>query len=205
MELYASGFNAHGQLIYSKEDQAAPQDLCAFKKIASGTYVRLHCAVWNATVLQVDNVIYYRGFHRSSGSSAGSGGMILDNAEILGLPPSRIKSIFGDNTNGILGALTHDGEVWILVFVGGVPSEFPGQLVFVKHEFDPESCWLAVADNKVFKMKIEHIAIADNEQVSVCTCSFFLFFLSFLIILIISGTLIKFSAIFSSIKSRETD
>lgn len=146
MELYGTGFNAQGQL----SSTSCPKDLLSFQKIAEGNRIRIHCAVWNATVLEIDGILHYRGFNEFTG--------IITDAEISGLPASRIKTVIGNNTNGILGALTTDGEVWLLT---GSES---GRLVFVKHEFPPGGYW--AEDNRE---TIALIAVADNEQVSVCT------------------------------------
>lgn len=149
MELYGAGFNAHGQL----SSTSCPKDLLRFQKIAEGNRIRIRCAVWNATVLEIDGTVYYRGFNEFTG--------IKTNAEILGLPASRIKTVIGNNTNGILGALTTGGEVWLLSALES------GCLVFVKHEFPSGSYW---ADENL--ETIAHIALADNEQVLVCTRSY---------------------------------
>lgn len=149
MELYGAGFNAQGQL----SSTSCPKDLLSFQKIAEGNLIRIHCAVWNATVLEIDGIFHYRGFNEFTG--------IRTDADISGLPASRIKTVIGNNTNGILGALTTDGEVWLLT---GLES---GCLVFVKHEFPPGGYW---ADDNLETIAL--IAIADNEQVSVCTRSY---------------------------------
>lgn len=146
MELYGAGFNAQGQL----SSTSCPKDLLRFQKIAEGNRIRIHCAVWNATVLEIDGIIHYRGFNELTG--------MITNDEISGLPASRIKTVIGSNTNGILGALTRDGEVWLL---NALESE---HLVFVKHHFPSGGYWANENPET-----IAHIAIADNEQVSVCT------------------------------------
>lgn len=149
MELYGAGFNAQGQL----SSTSCPNDLLSFQKIAEGNRIRIHCAVWNATVLEIDGILRYRGFNEFTG--------IITNAEISGLPASRIKTVIGNNTNGILGALTTDGEVWLLT------SSESGCLVFVKHEF-PSGGYCADENLET----ITHVAVADNERVSVCTRSY---------------------------------
>lgn len=149
MELYGAGFNAQGQL----SSTFCPKDLLRFQKIAEGKRILIRCAVWNATLLEIDGIIHYRGFNELTGR--------IFNNEISGLPASRIKTVIGNNTNGILGALTRDGEVWLLT---ALESE---RLVFVKHYFPSGGYW---ADDN--PEKIAHIAVADNEQVSVCTRSY---------------------------------
>lgn len=152
MELYGAGFNAQGQL--SSTSCPPTKDLLRFQKIAEGNRILILCAVWNATVLEIDGIIHYRGFNELTG-------MII-NDEISGLPASRVKTVIGNNTNGILGALTRDGEVWLLT-----ASLEPKRLVFVKHYFPSGGYW---ADEN--PETIAHIAVADNEQVSVCTRSY---------------------------------
>lgn len=149
MELYAAGFNAQGQL----SSTLCPKDLLRFQKIAEGNCIRIRCAVWNATVLEIDGIIHYRGFSELTGT--------IVNDEISGLPASRIQTVIGNNTNGILGALTRDGEIWPLTALES------GRLVFVKHYFPSGGYW---ADD--YPQTIAHIAVADNEQVSVCTRSY---------------------------------
>lgn len=149
MELYGAGFNPQGQL----SSTSCPKDLLRFQKIAEGNRILIRCAVWNATLLEIDGIIHYRGFNELTGR--------IINDEISGLPASRIKTVIGNNTNGILGALTRDGEVWLLT---ALESE---RLVFVKHYFPSGGYW---ADDN--PETIAHIAVADNEQVSVCTRSY---------------------------------
>lgn len=149
MELYGAGFNAQGQL----SSTICPEDLLRFQKIAEGNHIQIHCAVWNATVLEIDGILHYRGFNEFTGTIA--------NAEISGLPTNRIKMVIGNNTNGILGALTTDGEVWLLTALDS------GCFVFLKHEFPSGGYW---ADENL--ETISHVAVADNEQVSVCTRSY---------------------------------
>lgn len=149
MELYGAGFNAQGQL----NSTSCPKDLLRFQKIAEGNCILILCAVWNATVLAIDGIIHYRGFNEHTGK--------IINDEISGLPASRIKTVIGNNTNGILGALTRDGEVWLLT---ALESD---RLVFLKHHFPSGRYW---ADEH--PETISHIAVADNEQVSVCTRSY---------------------------------
>lgn len=149
MELYGAGFNAQGQL----SSTSCPKDLLRFQKIAEGNSIRIRCAVWNATVLEIDGIIHYRGFNELKG-------MII-NDEISGLPASRVKTVIGNNTNGILGALTRDGEVWLLTALES------GRLVFVRHYFPSGGYW---GDGN--PETIAHIAVSDNEKVSVCTRSY---------------------------------
>ena len=144
MELYASGFNSHGQLRPNSKT-LSPDDLLTFQKIAEGSTIRVRCALWSATVIEVDDRLLFRGFHQTG---------IIDST-ISGLAVSNIKSVFGD-TSGVLGALTNDGEIWRFVLRAGI-------LMFVKHEF-PSKCFLVQHG-----LCIDHFAIADNGQVCIST------------------------------------
>lgn len=130
MELYASGFNAHGQLLPS----SSPQDLRSFQKIASGTTIRVRCTKWSAIVLEIDGVLELRGsqchsdhFGQGLNTRADDGGneetLLGDCPErnykytvavLQGLPADRIKTIVGDDASGLLCALTTEGELWVV-------------------------------------------------------------------------------------------
>lgn len=144
MELYAAGFNGHSQLLPAP---SPPTDLLTFQKIASGTTIRVLCAVFCATVLETDDLIRFRGFHDSG----------ITDAVISGLPAREIRSVFGD-TSGVLGALTMTGEFWRL-------GEREGGLGFVREEV-PLVEWLAREG-----VVIDRIAVADNDQVCLSTRS----------------------------------
>ena len=146
MELYASGFNSHGQLRPNPKN-LSPDDLLTFQKIAEGNTIRVHCALWSATVIEVDGRLLFRGFHESG---------MLDSS-ISGLAARQVKSVFGD-TSGVLGALTQEGEVWRF-------DSRAGSLVFVKHEF-PAECFLLRQS-----LRVDHLGIADNGQVCISTRS----------------------------------
>lgn len=146
MELYASGFNSHGQLRPNPR-KLSPDDLLTFQKIAEGGTIRVLCALWSATVIEVDGRLLFRGFDESG---------MLDSF-ISGLAANQIKSVFGD-TSGILGALTQEGEIWRFV-------SRAGSLVFVRHEFSA-GCFLVRR-----ALCVDHLAIADNGQVCISTRS----------------------------------
>lgn len=139
MELYASGFNAHGQLLPS----SSPQDLRSFQKIASGTTIHVRCTKWSAIVLEIDGVLELRGSqcrneHVGQGlnTRADDGGneesllgdyperIYKDTVAVLrGLPPARIKTIVGDDDSGLLCALTMEGELWVVDEANQVQQE----------------------------------------------------------------------------------
>lgn len=146
MELYASGFNAYGQLVSNSNDRKY-KDLTSFQKTAEGNRIRVRCAVWSATVIEVDDTLLFRGFHESG----------LTNAVISGLSTHLLKTVFGDMT-GILGALTVNGEIWIL-------AAQSGGLMFIKHQFSSDS-YIAREGTQ-----IDQIAIAGNDQVCISTRS----------------------------------
>lgn len=138
MTLYACGFNAHGQLLPSSSGQN-PENLHTLQKIAEGDQIRVCCALWSATVLEIDGALIFRGYHRSQ----------LQNCEIEGPPASDFTTIFGD-TSGVLGAVTRDGGFWTLCSQSSLPE-------FKKHV---QNTFLD-SENLV----LDHIAIAGNEQV----------------------------------------
>lgn len=97
MELYACGFNAHGQLKFSNLTEDSPKDIYSFRKILSGSSIRLLFAGWSTTVVEVD-------------------GVLRSNRGMIRLPTGcsaqGISSVFGDHT-GTLGALTSDGVLLV--------------------------------------------------------------------------------------------
>ena len=145
MEVYACGFNSHSQLSSSPKHDC----LRRFTKIAEGKTIRIRCAVWCATVIEIDDTLLFQGFHESG----------VRQGLISGLPPSRIKSVFGD-TSGILGALTVDGEIWKLVPAAAT------SFAFIKYLFPPDSF---VRAQHLF---IDDLAMAGNDQVCISTCWF---------------------------------
>ncbi|MCJ1362986.1 hypothetical protein MMC16_002092 [Acarospora aff. strigata] len=146
MELYATGFNAHSQLTFptspapsspspspvfspspsaapspTSSPQKSPQDIHKFRKVLTGTSIRLLFAGWSTTVVDVDGTL------RSSND-----GVIRLPA---GISAADIKAVFGDHT-GVLGALTRGGEV--LVYKDGEDDHDEagrgGELCFKRHE-----------------------------------------------------------------------
>ena len=103
MELYACGFNAHGQLNFSNSSKDSPQDIYLFQKILTGKSIRLLFAGWSTTVVEVD-------------------GTLRSNKGVIVLPTGcssqDISSVFGDHT-GVCGALTVAGDLLIYQEGGG--------------------------------------------------------------------------------------
>ena len=93
MELYACGFNAHGQLRHQKSDQ---QDIRVFEKIYEATEVRLLAAFWSSTFIGNDGTVHILG-HPASGIVSG-----LDGHDIV--------AILNDDTLGPV-ILTKDGTI----------------------------------------------------------------------------------------------
>ncbi len=143
MALYACGFNPHGQLLPNSSGEP-PQDLYTLIKIAEGDSIRVRCAFWSSTVLEIDGVLIYRGSHAFKLSVC---------CEIEGPPASDIKSFFGD-ASGVLGALTNGGVILTL-------HAHSKGLVLNKH---PHCTFLYLRG-----LVVDHIAIAGNDQVCLAT------------------------------------
>jgi len=144
MELYATGFNAHHQLIRKSKKDA--NDLLQFERILKSPLIRVRCALWSATVFESDGTLLHYGY-RPSGST--------EPAVIDGPPTRNIKHVFGD-TSGMLGALGVDGSVYIL-------HENRKGLELKKHRFGQESLMAQQG------LTLSHLAINENGEVCVCT------------------------------------
>ena len=139
-ELYACGFNGHGQL----DPAIKSSTIDRLTKIASGSEdVRVHCALWSATVLEVDGKLIYSGYRETH----------LPCLTEVSLPSSLRSSrrFFGD-VSGVLGCLDDNDELCTFD-VNASPSP-----KFSKHKF-PE-CFITHT-----KIKLIHIAIAGNDLV----------------------------------------
>ena len=146
MELYMCGFNAHYQLM--DQEYQNDENILKFKKVYQSPYIRVRCALWSCTILEVDGSLIHRGF-RTSG---------LDPVSIGGAPPRNIKTLFGD-ASGVLGALTKAGSIHL--FTDAIDGSNTWRLR--KHRFDEDN--FLSRQNLI----IDHIAIADNGEVCVCT------------------------------------
>lgn len=144
MELYATGFNAHHQLI--RKSRKDTKDLLQFQKILKSPLIRVRCALWSATIFESDGSLLHHGY-RPSGST--------EPAVIDGPPTRNIKEVFGD-MSGMLGALGVDGSLYIL-------HENRKGLELRKHRFGQES--LVTQQG----LTISHLAITENGEVCVCT------------------------------------
>ena len=146
MELYVCGFNTHHQLDHDPDHHS--DEITKFKKVLRSPQLDVRCALWSSTVIQNDGTLLHQGY-RPSGLSP----ILID-----GPPPRNIKSIFGD-TSGVLGALATDGSLHLYhdgSHGGGGPE-------FKKHRF-PKGSFVVQQG-----LAIEHIAIADNGEVCICT------------------------------------
>ena len=145
MELYMCGFNAHQQLV---DQEYQHENILNFKKVYQSPYIRVRCVLWSCTVVEDDGSLVHRGF-RASG---------LDPVSIDGAPPRNIKTLFGD-VSGIIGALTKNGSIHL--FADDIDQSDGWRLR--KHRFD--------ADNFLSRQNliIDHIGIADNGEVCICT------------------------------------
>lgn len=112
-------------------------------------------------MLEIDDQLVFNGFHDAA---------IYHNQPITGLRASDVKTVFGD-TSGVIGALTHAGGVWRLVGRGaGLGLLECGGV---------EGGWLLGKGGGEGRVIIDQVAVAENGQVCVVTCSLpvFLYFL----------------------------
>ncbi|KAI9681347.1 MAG: hypothetical protein M1817_002630 [Caeruleum heppii] len=100
LELYACGFNAHGQLTGASVDEP-PVDLTRFQHVLTASSIRILYAAWSETLLDVDGSLVLRGF-----SAPGTDGVVVS----CPVPAEKIHQAFGDHT-GLLGAVTERGEL----------------------------------------------------------------------------------------------
>lgn len=146
MELYMCGFNTHHQL---EHDQTNHNDeITQFRKVLMSPHFSVRCALWSSTVIENDGTLRHQGYRQS-----GLYPMLIDSP-----PPKTVKSIFGDTT-GVLGALAIDGSLYL--YQDGSPGKVGPE--FKKHRF-PEDSFIVQKD-----LAIEHLAIADNDVVCICT------------------------------------
>lgn len=140
------GFNAHHQLV----DQAhqSNENILRFEKVYESPFIRVRCALWSCTVVEDEGSLVHRGF-RTSG---------LDPVSVDGAPPRNIKMLFGD-VSGVLGALTKGGSIYL--FTSDMDESNGRRLR--KHRFDTNN--FLSRQNLI----IDHLAIADNGEVCICT------------------------------------
>lgn len=140
------GFNAHHQLDHDQADH--DDEITQFKKVSKSPHLNVRCALWSSTVIQSDGSLLHQGYRPS-----GTHPTLID-----GPPPRNIKSVFGD-TGGVLGALATDRTLYIY-HDGSTGSGGPE---FKKHRF-PEDSFIVRQS-----LAIEHLAIAENGVVCICT------------------------------------
>jgi len=154
MELYACGLNAHQQLCTNSENESEPsQNLYEFQKVEDCKTVRIFCALWCATILEIDDRLVFRGFHTSG----------LTNCSISGPGPGEshgIRSVFGD-LSGVIGAIADDG---LLLELGRTYPQ-ADNLIFRRRR----TAWLHQRGNVV-----DHVSIARNGQIAVVTRKLYL-------------------------------
>ena len=140
------GFNAHHQLL--NQESQNNENILRFQKACQSPYIKVHSALWSCTVVEDDGSLIHSGF-RALG---------LDPVSVDGAPPRNIKAFFGD-ASGVLGALTKGGSIHL--FTDDIDKSNGCRLR--KHRFD--------ADNFLSRQNliIDHIAIADNGEVCICT------------------------------------
>ena len=143
MELYVCGFNAHKQLLQSSEPE-----IIQFKKAYQSPKLQVRCALWSSMITEDGDVLIHTGF-RSLGK---------DPVAVAGPPPSNITSVFGD-INGVLGALTKDGSL----YVSHIQTPEGGHPSLMECRFDDES------SIRKQKLAIIHLAIADTGEVCIIT------------------------------------
>lgn len=143
MELYMCGFNTHHQLDHNPDHHNS--EITKFKKVLRSPRLDVRCALWSSTVIQNDETLLHQGY-RPSG---------LSPTLIDGPPPRNIKCIFGD-TSGVLGPVAADGSLHLY-------HDFSRGPEFRKHRF-PDGSFIVQQG-----VAIEHLAIADNGEVCICT------------------------------------
>lgn len=144
------GFNTHHQLVHDADQHN--DEITIFTKVLRSPHLHVPCALWSSTVIQSDGTLLHQGY-RPSG---------LCPTLIDGPPPRNIKSIFGD-TSGVLGALATDGSLY-LYHDGSHGRTGPE---FKKHRFPEDSFMFQQS------LAIEHLAIADDGEVCICTSASF--------------------------------
>ncbi|KAI9789313.1 MAG: hypothetical protein M1816_006201 [Peltula sp. TS41687] len=151
IELFACGFNAHGQLSGHDLPDDAVQDLHRFQGVLKAvSNIRVLFAGWADTLLDVDGQLRLYGF---------SGHGRQNNREIRSdLSASDISVCFGDHT-GLKGVLTEAGAVYLLRRLDEQVLELQRhriELLF-KHRDEQEK----------EEGLIQHIAVAGNGRVCV--------------------------------------
>ena len=140
------GFNTHHQLHHDQDYDN--DEILQFRNVLTSPHLSVQCALWSSTVIQSDGHLLHQGYRQSG----------LSPALIESPAPSNIKSIFGD-TSGVLGALATDGSLYL--YHDGSDGRAGPELK--KHRFPEDSIILQQS------LAIEHLAIAENGEVGICT------------------------------------
>ncbi|MCJ1305161.1 hypothetical protein MMC08_007975 [Hypocenomyce scalaris] len=138
MDIYACGFNAHNQLNFDSLHKRS-DDIDQFERICRGRNVRLLCALWSSTALEVNGELVLRGSQHTS----------TNRGLIQGLGAGDISRLYGDHT-GVLGAVAKDGSIWTLT-----DNHHSLSLVKERHHHKAQAF-------------VEAIAIAGNGKVCIC-------------------------------------
>ena len=152
MELYAAGFNVHRQLLPDGGDPPANDILRSFSRVlrTDSPRVKIWAALWSATVIEVDGQLMHWGYNQLFGSNEPT------NIELeQGISLGDLKHVFGD-LSGVLGALSTDGRMLTMQDEGSrsvLKTCRWSEDAFCAHE----------------GMKIQHIAVADSDEVCICT------------------------------------
>lgn len=150
MEVYMCGFNVHHQIRHSPDDHK--DRFTNLLKVLRSPRLSVRCALWSSMIIESNDLFIHQGFHMS-----GFKPVLVD-----GPPSKNIRSVFGD-ASGVLGALSTDGGLY-LFREDPIVSRSPQ---FTKYQFDED--YFIVQHN----LAIDHLAIADNGEVCVCTSGSF--------------------------------
>lgn len=192
MQIYGTGFNAHGQL----KPECPDRDLVRFEKLyeyvdeepgrtSGGSSVQVLCALWSCTVWRVGEELFYLGYrpiptHHLRPELASGGGEVdkwgsstrihIAGPSSASAWASRVRSVFGD-VSGVRGAVMDDGMVW--VFRDGA-AEVDGDNGGGNGEAEPrlEPCQV--------RRSVRYVAVLDNGQVCVNECESCCFSFSFM-------------------------
>ncbi|KAL9100207.1 MAG: hypothetical protein Q9163_004390 [Psora crenata] len=146
MELYATGFNEHQQLISHNVDDHG--DITTFQHVHSVPTgrIKVWAALWSATVIESQGQLWHYG---CSGSRTMT-------TSIKGLEVEDVRSVFGD-LSGLLGAVGKDGSLY--VFYPDPRESMVVRPVFRRHK------WLGGKGFAKQGWKLEHVAVADSDDI----------------------------------------
>ena len=151
MELHASGFNAHHQLLPSPSPNSTPaSNLLTFRPVLTTTNgpIKIRAALWSTTVIERQGQLWQHGHN----------GRDLAPVPILGMTADDTKCVFGD-VSGVLGAVGKDGKLYVYRNGNG-----DGGKPRLSHWIWQEGTVLGKSD-----VQVQSVAIAESEEVCVCT------------------------------------